>query len=117
MSYRNTQLVQQVSTSFNSIRNIINEEEEQEEWFQFWETPDDFVYNKTTTNQNNNKKKKTIQSKHRKGRGREKEVSTNRDRYALPCLESAEPQCESLLDDSKIVRCLPSPWMSDTSVN
>ena len=103
-----------VSTSFNNIHNIINEEEG--EWFQFWEIPDDFVYNKTTTNRNN-KKKMTEQSKHIEGQVTDKEVSTNRDRYALPCLEAAEPQCESLLDESKSVRRLPSARMSATSVN
>ena len=52
--------MQKVSTLSKTTHNIINEEEE---WFQFWETPDGFVYNKSTTDPNNNNKT-TRQSKH-----------------------------------------------------
>ena len=105
--------MRQESTLSKTTHNIINEEEE---WFQFWETQDDFVYNKTTTNRNN-KKKQTEQRKHIEGQVTDKEVPTNRDQYALPCLEAAEQQCESLLDQSKIDRRLSSARMSATSVN
>ena len=106
--------MRQESTLSKTTHNIINEEEE---WFEFWETPDDFVHNKSTTNRI--EEKTTKQSKHIEGqvKEREREVSTNRDRYALPCLEAAERQCESLLDQSKIDRRLSSARMSATSVN